>query len=603
MLDESRLVFEEFDNSNVIQVTHTLSQENDPHQDNLDHVPVPLAFDIWPENSAQSSPLLILPAESSVEEPTGRKSEGVTQSWDAGGEVVAQEYYSAPIRDEEVFPREWQEETSGLEGWKTKEDIDSGVGAESFEEVEGREYIEEGEEEYHATSTFQKQEIEEYLVKEEKNSDSFMPAIEAHNQEQTNTLASSSLEQEIKEEGSETPVEYQQHANNLTLPITPEKPESETTKPSNLPFLAGNPSLPSPPPQSASLPPTQSHTRSQREDSEAPGLAMEESQMQYFAPSPSPSCMCPCECGSTTSAPRQNAEKSYFPATIHRVSKSRVTKRPKHRNRYLRPPQTAKPSRRKTTTTSPAKLKTGNLGKFTSEVGFNYPDFDTFGEFGSVIKSKSEKSEPSSSQFYEAPSKSPLLVPISRNTTIFPLAPTYVTPNVVFTTPAPIYPRSTFTILPPVKPIPSPPQQALVEVSNIQFDDASYSHSRPSGMLPSSSAPVIYKAPSPSAFVRDQKYQTQFRDHLDSPLFYKQLPSVKKQTVYHMTKSDSKDKTETTKNSTFDEQYEAKTKEISAPQNMKVIFDFPCARSAVYDLNFVFKFCRKMGIADEGEVK
>ena len=75
------------------------------------------------------------------------------------------------------------------------------------------------------------------------------------------------------------------------------------------------------------------------------------------------------------------------------------------------------------------------------------------------------------------------------------------------------------------------------------------------------------------------------------------------QTVYHMTKSDSKDKTETTKNSTFDEQYEAETKEISAPQNMKVIFDFPCARSAVYDLNFVFKFCRKMGIADEGEVK
>ena len=115
--------------------------------------------------------------------------------------------------------------------------------------------------------------------------------------------------------------------------------------------------------------------------------------------------------------------------------------------------------------------------------------------------------------------------------------------------------------------------------------------------------PENNKAPSPSAFVRDQKYQTQFRDHLDSPLFYKQLPSVKRQTVYQMKKSDSKDKTETTKNSTFDKEYEAEIKEISAPQNMKVIFDFPCARSAVYDLNFVFKFCRKMGIADEGEVK
>ena len=107
-------------------------------------------------------------------------------------------------------------------------------------------------------------------------------------------------------------------------------------------------------------------------------------------------------------------------------------------------------------------------------------------------------------------------------------------------------------------------------------------------MLPSSSAPAIYKTPSPSEFVRDTKYQTHFKDALDSPLYYQQLPSMKKQTVYHITRADSKAEAD----EDFNEEY-------SAPQNMKVIFDFPCARSAVYDLNFVFKFCRKMGVFDQ----
>ena len=36
--------------------------------------------------------------------------------------------------------------------------------------------------------------------------------------------------------------------------------------------------------------------------------------------------------------------------------------------------------------------------------------------------------------------------------------------------------------------------------------------------------------------------------------------------------------------------------ETLPPQKLQLVFDFPCARSAVYDLNFIFKFCRRMGV-------
>ena len=263
----------------------------------------------------------------------------------------------------------------------------------------------------------------------------------------------------------------------------------------------------------------------------------------------------------------------------------------------MRPPQTAKPSR-KTTTTTPAKMRTDNYGRYTSDVGFNYPDFDTFGEFGSVIKSKSEESTSAPSRFYEAPSNSELLLPSKhlyyQNTTSLPPKPTYVSPNVVFTTPLPGPFTSQSSVLPPAKPILPPPQEPFLEISNTQNEENFFSVG-PNVMLPSSSAPAIFKATSPLGVVRDTKYQTHFKDALDSPLYYQQLPSMKKQTVYHITRADSKAEVD----EDFNEEYEARTRETSAPQNMKVIFDFPCARSAVYDLNFVFKFCRKMGVFDQ----
>ena len=242
-------------------------------------------------------------------------------------------------------------------------------------------------------------------------------------------------------------------------------------------------------------------------------------------------------------------------------------------------------------------MRTENYGRYTSDVGFNYPDFDTFGEFGSVIKSKPEESDPSPSHFNEAPSNSQLLLPHYQKTTSLPPQPTYVTPNVVFTTHLPVPYTSQSPVIPPAQPILPPPQEPVAEISSTQNEENSFSIG-PSVMLPSSSAPAIYKAPSPSAFVRDTKYQTHFKDTLDSPLFYQQLPSMKKQTVYHITRADSKAGAGTPDDD-FNEEYEARTKETSAPQNMKVIFDFPCARSAVYDLNFVFKFCRKMGVFDQ----
>ena len=241
-------------------------------------------------------------------------------------------------------------------------------------------------------------------------------------------------------------------------------------------------------------------------------------------------------------------------------------------------------------------MRTEHYGIYGSDLGFNYPDFDTFGGFGSVLKSKPEKSKATPSQFYEAPSKSQLLLPYYQNTTSSPQKSTYVTLNVVFTTPPP-----TSSVLPPAKPILLPPQQPFADVmSSTQTEENSFSFDQ-SVMLPSSSTPAVYKAPSPSEFVRDSKYQTHFKDTLDSPLYYQQqqLPSMKKQTIYQMSRDDTKPEEAGTRNDVFDEEYEVKTKETSAPQNMKVIFDFPCARSAIYDLNFVFKFCRKMGLLEE----
>ena len=240
-------------------------------------------------------------------------------------------------------------------------------------------------------------------------------------------------------------------------------------------------------------------------------------------------------------------------------------------------------------------MRTEHYGIYGSDLGFNYPDFDTFGGFGSVLKSKPEKSKATPSQFYEAPSKSQLLLPYYQNTTSSPQKSTYVTLNVVFTTPPP-----TSSVLPPAKPLLLPPQQPFAQTQT-QTEENSFSFDQ-SVMLPSSSTPAVYKAPSPSEFVRDSKYQTHFKDTLDSPLYYQQqqLPSMKKQTIYQVSREDSSKPEEAgTRNDIFDEEYEVKTKETSAPQNMKVIFDFPCARSAIYDLNFVFKFCRKMGLLEE----
>ena len=515
---------------------------------------------------------------------------------------MAQEYYSPPIQEEAESPEESSTGSGGQIGWETRGELYLSTGA----GVEGRSL---SQEDGHLAIW---QEIGEKPL-HGGSSNHYVTAGRSDHQDQGNDLVNTSVQRELEEsdsfyehhlaEANLTLHEEPSLSTNSSISISHTAASSETTERSELPFLAGNPASPTSPTRNLPLPrPASRASKNQASDDDdvSPGLTMEESQRRYYTPSSSTSCMCPCACSSTTQPPRQEntTTKKYPTVTTSKGSRSRATKRPRYRSRYLRPPQTAKPPRKTTTTTS-AKMRTENYGRYTSDVGFNYPDFETFGEFGSVIKSKPEEPKQSPSPFYEAPSNSELLLPSKhlyyQNTTSLPPKPTFVNPNVVFTTPLPGPYTSQFSALPPAKPILPPPEEPFYEISS--SEDNSFSIG-PNVMLSSSSAPAIFKAPSPSEFVSDTKYQTHFKDALDSPLFYQQLPSMKKQTVYHITRADSKAKAEVLDDD-FNKEYEAKTKEISAPQNMKIIFDFPCARSAVYDLNFVFKFCRKMGIFDE----
>ena len=113
-------------------------------------------------------------------------------------------------------------------------------------------------------------------------------------------------------------------------------------------------------------------------------------------------------------------------------------------------------------------------------------------------------------------------------------------------------------------------------------------------MLPSSSAHATYIQKLQSS---EDKYQTKFEDTLTAPIFYHQVPLARSETetvfhVHDINKIKAEGRQNELEGLNFDDDA------LSRPQKMKVIFDFPCARSAVYDLNFVFKFCRKMGTAD-----
>ena len=434
-------------------------------------MPTPLQLDLWPHNSPQSSTLLWLPQppEYQEEEPTGGNGEGLTHSWDAGGEGVAEEYYSPPLTEEEENSSEEQStESNDQAGWETMDELDLSEGTVNID-VEGKSYREEDE---HMTIWQQQKQIEENPLQgeEEQESNDYETAGRSDYQQQNDPFINSSVEHKSGEGESERSFEHEleQIVDHLTSPIKHEEPplqtnvstnhtaRLETTEASELPFLAGNPSSPTPPTKNLPLPRPASSAASHQtanDDNVSSGLTMEESQRRYNAPSTNPSyCMCPCSCSPTTQPPKQEDSTTKKNPTVTNLttSRSRSTKRPtRYRSRYMRPPQTAKPFRKGTTPT-PAKMSTKNYGRYTSNVGFKYPDFDTFGEFGSVVKSKPEESKPAPSQFYEDPSTSQMLLPYHQNTTSLPQKPTYVTPNVVFTTPAPV-PQS--SLIPPAKPI------------------------------------------------------------------------------------------------------------------------------------------------------
>ena len=262
-------------------------------------MPAPLPFDLWPQSAPQFSPLLMIaqPPQTVEEDqptggnnrdqPTGGSAEGLTHSsWEAaGGEGVAQEYYGSPILEQN--PEEESTE-SGEIGWETRGEFFLSTGA----GVEGRSYSEE-------TIWQNEEKTEEKLDGEEQGSQRFATEHRDHRSGEI----SRSFEHQQTTDINSTPATRVKEP-----PYKTDSNRDQSVSSSELPFLAGNPSSPSPPPQHLPLPrPASSATPNDPTSSDnldaSPALTLEESQRRYYAPLSDPSCMCPCTCAPTTTQP------------------------------------------------------------------------------------------------------------------------------------------------------------------------------------------------------------------------------------------------------------------------------------------------------------
>ena len=581
VLDETRLVFESFDNSDVVQE---------------EEVPAPLPMELWPPD-AQSSPLLVLPQPPTSPEATGRSMSTARSlaTWEPEQEQDTRDFYIPPRPRRAQDPSGYSGDSHTWHQETTHQDTQpSSELTHQPEDQQGAQYSSHTPEPTNESPGFGGSNLP---TGPQAVTDFLSPTWSPDDVDGGHVF-----QQEVGLEPVITESTPWEEAN------TEEFPLEEATQ---LAFMASapDPSTPAPPHQSP-LP------RPSSLDHLTPPMSLEmvESRRHYYEPS---SCSCPCACRlpppAARTAPTTTTTITTTTTTSTTTTKTTSTEEPRYVTRNPNPSRKLGGYRNHKTRHFSEKPKSDN--NYMSEVGFNMPDFDTFGEFGSVIKKPPvhpDMAESPSSQFFsasrhqlfkeksqtfkknqsqEAPSDAfTAPKPPSSLHSANSSSATYLS-NIVLTTELPA--SSSAKPLPPAPPL-QPPPQATIEASSHR-DTGAFPN-----MLPSSSAPATYiqthkatKKVQPS----EDKYQTKFEDTLTAPIFYHQVPLMKSETetVFHI-HDINKNKPEERQNEleglNFDDDA------LSSPQKMKVIFDFPCARSAVYDLNFVFKFCRKMGTFD-----
>ena len=305
----------------------------------------------------------------------------------------------------------------------------------------------------------------------------------------------------------------------------------------------------------------------------------------------------------------------------------------------------ARPSRmmegykRHTSTTSTPEQISDNYDTYPSEVGFNYPNFDEFGEFGNVIKSERKRDKKPPIKSYvpasisrEAPhSDRPLLantdIPSPTSQPTYDLQDSYGKPKALVRQASITWPQKEYlakgprgkselsSAIPSTPSILKSPQEIGTTVKQIAPLDTAES-----SLGPAKESVTSHNIKANLKQDKNMNYQTTF--DLSPTLFYQQtfaaLPqalsqmmednnnlSIEPRSLGQIMEDDSNPSVEPkAEKQIMEDDKRPGTMELVShtidetlpPQKLQLVFDFPCARSAVYDLNFIFKFCRRMGV-------